>query len=154
MIEKLKTVPKVYLLAGVLVLVAIIFAAGFTVATWRNASKLAAADKREQKARAEIDANNAENNKLRGINEEIRKEIAELTAKDEAVAQMIKENGGQIAVETKKLEQVNEELKNDQAIIAAPADQCVRCRRYSAALIARRYIDRPLACTAECSGSN
>lgn len=151
MIEK---IPRLYLIVGAVVLVAAIFSAGFVVATWRNASKLAEADKREQKAREEIAANNAENNKLRGANEELRKNVAELSAKDEAIAQVIKEHGGAIAVETKKLEQVNEELKNDQAVISAPADQCVRCRRYSATLLARRFIDRPLACAAECSGSN
>lgn len=136
------------------VVIAVLFGSGFVVATWRNASKIADADKREQKARAEIEANNAENNRLRGVNEQIRKEIAELSAEKAAILQNIKEHGGAIASETKKLEQINETLKTDQAVVSAPADSCTRCRRFSANAVKQRLLEKPLACTDECRGVN
>lgn len=150
----LKKIPRLYLIAGVAVLMVIIFASGFVVATWRNASRLADADKREQDARAKIAANDAENNRLRGVNEQIRKDIAELSAEKAAILQNIKEHGGAIASETKKIEQINEQLKTDQAVIAAPSDSCTRCRRFSANAIKQRLIDKPLSCELECRGSN
>lgn len=132
----------------------LLFGAGFGVASWRYKARLAAADAREQKRMEQIAANDAASNKLRGENAVLRKEIAELSAEEEALKQNIKEHGGAIAAETQKLEQINETLKNDEAVVTAPSDSCTRCRRFSANALKQRLIDKPLACTDECRSAN
>jgi hypothetical protein len=101
-----------------------------------------------------IAANESEQNRLRGENDQLRKDIAELSASEEGLKKIIEEQGGKISTEAKKLEEVNDDLKNDQAVISAPTDRCTRCQRFGASLLSHKLIDKPLTCTDECSGAN
>lgn len=139
----------IIVVASVLAVVLLV-GAGYGIASWRHQARIAGADAREQEALKKIAANDAASNRLRGENDILRKEIAELSAEEEALKQAIKERGGAIAVEAQKLEQINEQLKNDQAVIAAPSDSCTRCQRFSANALKQRLIDKPLACAEEC----
>lgn len=127
---------------------------GYGAATLRQRSYIAAADARETERMAKIAANDAENAKLRTDNDTLRKHVAELSAKDEAVSAIITERGGTIAAEEKKLEAISETLKNDQAVLGAPTDRCTRCRRFSATALDAKLIDKPLTCADECRAAN
>ena len=137
-----------------IVVALLLFGAGFGVASWRYKARIATADAREKERTEKIAANDAASNKLRGENDVLRKEIADLSASEEALKQIIAEHGGNIAVEEKKLESIKNELANDQAVISAPTDRCTRCRRYSDSLLGAKLIDKPLTCADECASSN
>jgi len=135
---------------GGAVIALLLIAFGYGVATWRYKARIAGADAREQERMAKIAVNDAENAKLRTENEGLRQHVAELSAKDEAMSAIIKERGGTIAAEEKKLEQINDQLKTDETVLGAPTDRCTRCRRFSATALAAKLIDKPLTCADEC----
>jgi predicted nucleic acid-binding Zn-ribbon protein len=101
------------------------------------------------KQRAELQG---ETNVLRGANDTLRKQVADLEAQEVAQRALIDAAGGRIAAEQTKLEQIGEKLQNDEAVINAPADACVRCQRYSANALAAKLIRQPLDCRASCGG--
>lgn len=145
----------------IVVAVLLLISLGYGIAYWRNQSRIAGYEAREQQRLEEIKANNAEKDQLRGQNQgildenaKIREEIASLSAEKAGLEQLVKEHGGISAAEVQKLEQINEQLKNDQDVLTAPTDKCVRCREFSAVLVANRRIKHPLPCTDECSGHN
>lgn len=140
-------------IAAVVVVALILVAIGYGIATMQYKSRLANADKREQQRMAQIEKNDAESNNLRGQNDQLRKDIAEKSASEEALRQIIAERGGAIETEAKKVEQISNDLKNDQAVINAPSDRCTRCRRFSANALADRIIDKPLTCADECGNA-
>lgn len=135
--------------AGVILIVM-----GYGIATWRHQARIAGYDAREQQRMASIAEKEAEQNRLRGENDLLRKDIAELSASEEGLKALIKERGGNIAAEGNKLEQINEDLKNDQTVINNPTDRCVRCRAYSDALLRAKRITSALTCKDECAGTN
>lgn len=140
----------ILIIAGVL----IVFGAGYGLATWRHQSWFAGYSEREQQRMTDIAVKEAEQEKLRGENEILRENIAKKSIDDEAKAAIIENRGGAIAAEAKNLEKINEELKNDQAVINAPTDKCVRCRRFSERAVAAGQIAKPLTCKDECAGTN
>ena len=134
---------------------------GYGLAVLQHRHSIAGYDAREQANQTKIKANEAEQVKLRGENENIRtendglrKDIAEKSASEEALQQIIKEHGGAIATEGQKLEQINEQLKTDTGVLVAPTDRCTRCRRFSTTALAAKLIAKPLTCADECAGSN
>jgi len=127
---------------------------GYGIATWRHQAWIAGYEKREQQRMAQVDTNTAQQNQLRGENKALREHVAKLSAEDEAMKAIIENRGGVIAAEAKNLEKINEELKNDQAVINAPTDRCTRCRRFSEIAVANRQIGKPLTCKDECAGTN
>lgn len=135
-----------------IVIALVLIGLGVGITLWARRHRIAQYDQRERERMEKIAANEAEQNKLRGENEQLRKDIAGLSADKEALQAIIKEHGGNIAKEGQQLEKLSEELKKDQAVINAPADKCVRCRRFSATALAARLIDRPLSCAEECAG--
>ena len=130
------------------------FAGGYFFHSYRVSNQIANYDKREQERMTQIAVNDAEQNKLRRENNVLREHVAKLSAEDEALKAIIESRGGAIAVEAKNLEKLNEELKHDQAVINAPTDKCVRCRRFSERAVAAGQIARPLTCKDECAGVN
>jgi len=142
-------VKATLIVLGALLLIGI----GYALATWRHQSVIAGYDKREAERMQQVAAGEAEQNNLRGQNEQLRKHVAELTSMDEALKASAEARGGQIAAEVKNLEKINEDLKNDQAVISAPTDKCVRCRRFSERAVATGQISKPLTCKDECSGA-
>lgn len=139
---------------GLIILAALLLVGvGYGVATWRHNRYIAAADDREKARMAQIAANDAESAKLRTDNDALRKDIATISASEEALKQLVAEHGGAIANEGKKLEEINANLKNDEAVASAPSDSCTRCRRFSANALAAKLIDKPLTCAVECAGS-
>lgn len=150
------TRTRLYLILAACALAAV--AAAYFVGRWSGGAG-ERFDKAKHKRIEEFNALERERNELRGANdairranEELRAKAAEIEAREEAQQQIIREAGGRIAAEQQKLQQIEERLKNDQAVINAPADRCVRCRRLSASLLDQRVIDRPLACRDECAG--
>jgi uncharacterized protein HemX len=137
-------------IAGVIAAIGLVLAIGYFFAVYRHGRQIAEYDKREQERMQKIAANDAEQNKLRGENQTLREQNAQLSAQNEAQEAIIKERGGSIAREQEKLQQIDERLKQDEAVINAPADKCVRCRRFSAAALEQRIIDKPLSCKDEC----
>ena len=124
---------------------------GYGIASWRHSGWIADYDKREAARMAEIATKDAEQNNLRGQNESLRAANAQLSAQNEATEAIIKEKGGSILAEQKKLEQIDVQLQKDEQIIKAPADKCLRCRRFSETAMAQKLIDRPLTCKDECA---
>lgn len=134
---------------------------GFGLGELRHRRSIAGYDAREQENQAKLKANAAAQDQLRGENkvirdenEKIRTEIAELSASEEALKQIIAENGGRVAVEGQKLEQINEQLKTKEAVVSAPTDRCTRCRSFSADALHNGTIRKPLSCADECAGTN
>lgn len=142
-----------YTVIACIVAASLCFAGGYFVHAYRTGNRIAEYEKREQERLTQINANDAEQNRLRGENDALRENIAKLSAKDEAINAIIESRGGAIAAEAKNLEAINEELKNNQAVISNPTDKCVRCREFSARAVARGQIGRPLACKEECAGA-
>lgn len=140
----------ILIIAGVVFLIGI----GYGIASWKHQSWVAGYTKREQQRINQISANEAEQNKLRGENQTLREHIAKLSAEDEGLKAIINSRGGAIANEAKNLEAINEELKNNQAVIANPTDRCIRCREFSIRAIAGGQISKPLSCKDECIGSS
>ena len=137
--------------AGLIVLAAVLLIGlGYGISSWRHQSWIAGYDQREQSRLKEIAAKEAEQNQLRGENKTLREENAQLSAKSEAIEANIKERGGSIAAETKKMEAIDIQLAKDEQVIKAPADKCVRCKRFSDTALAQKLIDRPLSCKDEC----
>lgn len=124
---------------------------GYGIASYRHSGWIADYDKREAQRLKEIATKDAEQNQLRGANESLRQENAKLSAKQEAIETNIKEHGGSILAEQKKLEQIDVQLQKDEQVIKAPADKCLRCRRFSDVALAQKLIDRPLGCKDECA---
>jgi hypothetical protein len=141
------------LLLGIII-AALLVGAGYGFATLRFQSRIAGADAREQKRMEAIAIRDAESNKLRGENDELRKDIAEKSASEEALRQIIAQHGGVIENEAKKVEQISNDLKTDQTVINAPSDRCTRCRRFSATALATGLIKQPLTCADECGSAN
>lgn len=129
------------------------FVGGYFTHAYRAGNHIAGYEKREQERMAQIAANTAEQDQLRGANKTLREHVAKLSAEDEAMKAIIESRGGVIAAEAKNLEAINEELKNDQAVINAPTDKCVRCQRLSASALAAGQISKPLTCKDECAGA-
>lgn len=125
---------------------------GYGLALYRRQGLIAGYDKRDEARQVEIAKKEAEQNQLRGQNDGLRQENAKLTALQKAIDANIQEHGGSILAEQKKLEQIDEKLKTDEQVIKAPADKCVRCRRFSEVAVAQKLIDRPLTCKDECDG--
>jgi cell division protein FtsB len=140
------------LIASAVVALAL-FAAGFLTHAYRHNARVAGYEKREQQRLDQISKNDAEQNRLRGENDQLRAHVAKLSADDEALRAIIDSRGGVIAAEAKNLEQISEQLKHDQAVIASPSDRCVRCRAFSARAVASGQIGKPLACKDECPGA-
>jgi uncharacterized protein HemX len=137
--------------AGLIVLAAVLLIAlGYGISSWRRQSWIAGYEEREQTRLKEIAEKEAEQNQLRGENKTLREENAQLSAKSEAIEANIKERGGSIAAETKKMEAIDIQLAKDEQVIKAPADKCVRCKRFSDVALAQKLIDRPLSCEDEC----
>lgn len=130
---------------------ALLFVGGFLAHAYRTEGRIANYEKREQQRLDQIREKDAEQNRLRGENEQLRAHVAQLSADDEALRAIIENRGGAIAVEAKNLEQISEQLKNNQAVMANPADRCVRCREFSASAVASGRIKKPLACKDECA---
>ena len=132
---------------------ALLFFAGFFTHAYRHNARVAGYEKREQQRMDQIRQNDAEQNRLRGENDQLRANVAKLSADDEALRSIIENRGGAIAAEAKNLEAISEGLKNNQAVINNPTDRCVRCREFSADAVAKGRIKKPLACKDECTGS-
>lgn len=128
----------------------VLMGVGYGIASWRHSGQIAGYDKREAARMAEIATKDAEQNNLRGQNDGLRQQNAQLSAKQEATEAIIKEKGGSIAAELKKIEQIDAQAAKDEAIIKAPADKCLRCKRFSEAALAQKLIDRSLSCKDEC----
>jgi hypothetical protein len=141
------------IIAGIIA-VLVLFGAGFGVATWRHRANLAGYNDRELQRMNDIAVKEADNKKLRDENSGLREHVAKLSVDDEAKSAIIESRGGVIAAEAKNLEKINEALKIDQAVINAPTDKCVRCRRFSERAVAAGQIGKPLSCKDECAGSN
>lgn len=125
---------------------------GYSIAAYQYRSSIANYDKREAARMVEIATKDAEQNQLRGENNGLREANAQLSAKGEAQEAIIKERGGSIAIEQKKLEAIDVQLAKDEAILREPTSKCVRCRRFSDVALAQKLIDRPLSCKDECNG--
>lgn len=147
MTTKTKTIIAVLVLAAM-------FVAGYFTHSYRVGNRIAGYEKREQERMTQIAANDAEANKLRGENEALREHVAKLSSEDEALRAIIDSRGGAIAAEAKNLEAISEQLKNDEAVRTNPTDKCLRCRRYSADLVAAGQIAKPLSCKDECGSAD
>ena len=145
-LTQMKRSTKIAIL-GMATVGAMLFLAGWS---FGHRSATAGYDKREAARMAEIATKDAEQNNLRGQNESLRAANAQLSAQNEATEAIIKEKGGSILAEQKKLEQIDVQLQKDEQIIKAPADKCLRCRRFSETALAQKLIDRPLTCKDEC----
>lgn len=135
-------------------LIAVIFAAGYFTHSYRTSNRIAGYEKREQERLAQIAANDAEQNQLRGENKTLREHAAKLSAEDEGLRAIIDNRGGVIAAEAKNLETINDQLKTDQTVINSPTDKCIRCRAFSDAALRAKQIGKPLSCKDECPGVN
>lgn len=141
---------KSWKIAGIVAAILFCIGIGYGISSWRHQSWVAEYSTREQKRLEEIAAKEAEQNQLRGENKSLREENSKLSAQQEATEAIIKEKGGSIAAEQKKLEQIDVKLSQEEAIIKAPADKCLRCKRFSETALAQKLIDRPLTCKEEC----
>ena len=137
-------------IGGIILIALALIGIGYGAATWRHQSWIAAYDEREAARLEEREKLEREQDRLRGMNDSLREANAQLSAQQEATEAIIKERGGSIAVEQKKLEQIDVKLAQDEQVIKAPADKCVRCRRFSEVALAQKLIDRPLTCKDEC----
>ena len=135
-----------------IVIALLLIGLGFGIATWRTRNRIAQYDERERKRMEKIAANEAEQNKLRGENEALRKSIAQLEAREATIQQIIDERGGSIEQKYKDIAKIEEKLKSDVEAINANTDRCVTCCSYSTEALRLKLISKPLNCNENCSG--